>query len=219
MERDEFAGAIDHTLLSKDARRSDFEAAVDVARELGLNVCLPPSRLDLAADLDGEVMTVVGFPMGYSETEVKVREAEIAVERGADSVDVACDVTRMKSGEFEAFHDDLAAVVEVAPSTKAILEVGLLTDVEVRRAAELAVDAGVDYLKTSTGYFGNVSLDDVALLAGLELDVEVKASGGVRSAERALRLLEAGASRVGSSAGAEIAREFERGLHGASKPG
>lgn len=204
----EFASSVDHTLLDKDHTVEAVEREVERANDVGANVCVPPNRVETTADaVDGELMTVAGFPMGYHDTEVKVLEAEKAVEEGADSVDVATDISRLKSGDLEGYRRDVERVTEAVDDVKAILETGVLTHEETRVAAERCVTAGVDYLKTSTGYVGEgATIEDVRLLA--EFDVGVKASGGVRSAASAEELLDAGADRVGASAGVELVEEY-----------
>lgn len=210
MDSREFAARVDHTLLDKDHTADDVAAEVERANGVGANVCLPPNRVsDVAGDVDGELMTVVGFPMGYHEPEVVALEAEQAVERGADSVDLATDVSALRSGDLEGYARQVEAVVQAAEHVKAILEIGLLSGDEVEAAAHACVEAGVDLLKTSTGFVGRgVRVDDVESLSNLGLDVDLKASGGVRDAEDAASLIEAGADRVGSSTGVEIVEEY-----------
>ncbi len=206
----DFAAKIDHTLLDKDATVEAYDAVVEEAAELGTNVCLPPSRLDrVPDDFDGEVVAVVGFPHGTTTPEVKAYEARAAVEAGATEIDFACSISFLKSDEEDAFVRDVCAVADAVPcATKAIIETGLLTDEEKRRAARLCVDAGAEYVKTCTGYApGKATVEDVRLLKdAVGNDARVKASGGISDAETALRMLEAGASRVGASAGDELVR-------------
>ncbi len=211
MESAEFAARIDHTLLDKDHTSDDVVREVERADSVGTNVCLPPNRVDEAAgDVDGELMTVLGFPMGYHDPEVVAVEAERAVESGADSVDLATDVSALKSGDLDLYRRQVEAVVEAADHVKAILEMGVLSEDEIEVAAEICVEEGVDYLKTCTGFVGRgVTVEDAEKLSDLGLDVEVKASGGVRTAEDALSLVDAGAGRVGSSSGVEIVEAFE----------
>lgn len=213
MDAREFAARIDHTLLAKDHTIEDVDALLREASRYGTNVCVPPSRVEYAADRfdAGEIVTVVGFPLGYNATEVKLFEAERAVEMGATELDVACNVSHLKSGEHEEFGRDVERVVGATDvDTKAIIETGLLDEEEVRRASRLCVEAGADYVKTSTGFVGRgVTTRDVELVRSAVGDgVGVKASGGIEGYEAALGLLEAGADRIGASRGAEIMRDF-----------
>ena len=211
METVEFAGRIDHTLLDKDHSADELAREVERANQVGANVCIPPNRVAEADDVAGELMTVVGFPMGYHDPEVVAVEAERAVEAGADSVDLATDVSALKSGDLDLYRRHVEAVVEASDHVKAILEMGLLSDAEVEAAAEACVEAGVDYLKTCTGFVGRgVQVEDVENLSNLGYEVGVKASGGVRTVEDALSLMEAGADRVGSSSGVELVEERRR---------
>jgi len=204
----DIAERVDHTLLDKDAPASAYEKLAGQADELGMNVCVPPSRLDNVADVEGEVAAVVGFPHGTTLPSAKAHEARLCVELGATEVDVACNVSLLKSNEEDAFVRDVRSVVETGVTTKAIVETGILSDEEKRRAARLCVEAGADYVKTCTGYApGEATVEDVRLLKdAVGDDARVKASGGVRDAESTIRLLDAGASRIGASAGDEIVR-------------
>lgn len=205
----EIAQRVDHTLLDKDAPASAYDELVDEAERYGTNICVPPSRLDRVPDgFGGEVVAVVAFPHGTTTPEAKAHEARLAVEAGATEVDMACNVSLLKSDENDAYVHDVRAVVEAVPEVpvKAIIETGLLSDEEKRRSASLCVEAGVEYVKTCTGYApGKATVEDVRLLKeAVGDDALIKASGAIRDAERAVCLLEAGASRIGASAGDEI---------------
>ena len=207
----EIAQRVDHTLLNKDAPASAYDELVDEAERYGTNICVPPSRLDRVPDgFGGEVVAVVAFPHGTTAPEAKAHEARLAVEAGATEVDMACNVSLLKSDEEDAYVHDVRAVVEAVPEVpvKAIIETGLLSDEEKRRSASLCVEAGAEYVKTCTGYApGKATVEDVRLLKEvIGDDALIKASGAIRDAERAVCLLEAGASRIGASAGDEIVR-------------
>lgn len=204
----DIAPRIDHTLLDKDAPASAYDRLAEEAERHGTNVCVPPSRIDRVVGVEGEVVAVVGFPHGTTTPGAKAHEANAAVEQGATELDMACNVSLLKSGEDEGFVRDVRAVAETGTTTKAIIETGLLTEDEKRRAARLCVEGGADYIKTCTGYApGEATVEDVRLLKdAVGGDAQVKASGGVRDAEEALSLLEAGASRIGTSAGVEVVR-------------
>jgi len=212
MNTEKFASRLDHTLLDKDHTAAEVDRVVEEATRYGTNVCLPPSRLDRVPDgFGGEVVAVVGFPHGTSTPETKAYEAREALDGGATEVDVACNVSALLSGEKDRFIRDLREVAETGATTKAILETGLLDDEQKRRAARLSVEAGADYVKTCTGYApGEATVEDVRLLCDAVGDeARVKASGGIRDAETALRMLEAGASRIGASSGATLVQEYE----------
>jgi deoxyribose-phosphate aldolase len=207
------APLVDHTLLDKDHTATDVDSLVEEASRYGTNVCLPPSRIDRVPEgFEGEVVAVVGFPHGTTTPSVKGYEAREAVEAGATEVDVACNISSFLSGDEDGFLRDLRGVVDTAPTTKAIVETGLLNDEQKRRIARLCVEADVDYVKTCTGYApGKATVEDVRLLSdAVGDDALVKASGCIRDAETARALLRAGASRIGTSAGAKILREAHR---------
>lgn len=205
----EIAQRVDHTLLDKDAPASAYERLSEEAKRYCTNVCVPPSRLGSVAEVEREIAAVVGFPHGTTTPESKAHEARLAVEAGATEIDMACNVSLLKSKERDAYVRDVRAVVDaVSVPVKAIIETGLLSDEEKRRSARLCVEAGAGYVKTCTGYApGEATVEDVRLLKDtVDDDARVKASGGIRGAESAIRLLEAGASRIGASAGDEIVR-------------
>jgi deoxyribose-phosphate aldolase len=159
---------------------------------------------------------VVGFPLGASTSAVKLYEALEATEAGAQELDVAINLGWLKSGQTERVHDEIAQIVaETGLVVKAILETSLLTEAEKRRAGELCADAGVAYLKTSTGWRGGASVADVQLLWSLtQGHVGVKAAGGIRTVEAAFALIEAGATRLGTSHGVELMAQLEQGGSG-----
>jgi deoxyribose-phosphate aldolase len=219
MEYEEFAGRVDHTALGPATTASDVRRLLDEAVEYGTNACVPPCYVAEAADYAPAVTlaTVVGFPHGHHETAVKCREAQLAWEAGADELDVVTNVGRLLSEEADVAGADLAEVVASVPvPVKVIVETALLTDDEKRRAAELAVEADADFLKTSTGFAGGGAIvDDVALLSEY---LPVKASGGVSSYEEASAMFEAGADRIGASSGVAICEGF-LAAHGRDGPG
>jgi deoxyribose-phosphate aldolase len=202
------ASHIDHTVLRPDALQGDIERACQVARELGCaGVCVNPIHVALASRLlmgsSVLVVSVVGFPFGATYTAVKVLETELAVQDGADEIDMVIAIGQLKDKQFEFVENDIAAVVRAAAGkpVKAILECGLLTDVQKRQGAEIAVRAGAAFVKTSTGFLGSgATVHDVTLLHdAVGTRLSVKATGGIRFFEDAVALLEAGASRLGAS--------------------
>jgi deoxyribose-phosphate aldolase len=207
------AGLIEHTLLRADATRLDVLRLCDEAREHGFaGVCVHPVHVTAcAARLAGSgvaVVTVVGFPLGANRTETKVFEARAAVADGADEIDMVPMLGALREGDDAKVGDDVAEVVQaVAPcAVKVILETALLDDASKRRACAIARDAGAAFVKTSTGFGpGGATVDDVRLLRAAVGDaLGVKASGGIRDAATARAMVEAGADRIGTSAGVAI---------------
>ena len=208
MEIAHLASHIDHTVLKPDARRADIERACEVARQLGCAaVCVNPIHVALASELlEGSsvlVVGVVGFPFGATHTAVKVLETELAIEDGADEVDMVIAIGQLRDGQSESVESDIAAVVRAAAGrpVKVIVECGLLSDAQKRDAAEIAARAGAAFVKTSTGFLGSgATVHDVTLLhQAVGTRLSVKATGGIRFFEDAVALLEAGASRLGAS--------------------
>lgn len=208
------AKLIDHTLLKPAATAADIVKLAEEAKQYGFaSVCVNPDWVALAAKTlqgsDVKVCTVIGFPLGATTTAVKVFETENAIANGAGEVDMVIAVGRLKAGEDEAVAADIRAVVAAAKGkalVKVIIETCLLTEAEKERACRLAVAAGADYVKTSTGFStGGATAEDVALMRRVVGDqVGVKASGGVRDANDVAAMLAAGASRIGASSGVAI---------------
>jgi len=201
-------GRIEHTVLGPETTPDDVIAVLDAAIEYGLRACVPPCYLDLADSYAPAVplSTVVGFPHGQHATETKCHEAKTAWNDGADEVDMVINVGRLRAREDDAVAAEIEEVVAAVPvPVKVIVETPLLSDDEKRRAAECAVEADADYLKTATGFAGGATVSDVELLAEHR---PVKASGGVGSWADAEAMFDAGAERIGASAGDAIAREY-----------
>jgi deoxyribose-phosphate aldolase len=208
MDRAEFAARVDHTVLGPATTAADARRVVAEASEYGTNACVPPCYVGEVVDEAPPVtvMTVVGFPHGQHGPTVKREEAVTAWGDGADELDVVLNVGRLKAGDDEAVVDELAELVAAVPvPVKVIVEAPLLTEDEKRRAGEAAVAADADYLKTGTGFSGPATVEDVALLAEY---LPVKASGGIDSYEAARAMLDAGAERIGASAGVELVEGF-----------
>lgn len=212
------AGMIDHTLLRPEATADDIRRLCDEAREYGFcAVCVQPRWVALCRELlEGTVVkvaTVCGFPHGASLSEVKVFEASCAADDGVDEIDMVISIGSLRQGRDDEVEADIRRVVEATAGraiVKAILETALLTDEEKRRACRAAERAGARFVKTSTGFGpGGATVHDVRLLrASVSPHVGVKASGGIRTAEAALAMIEAGATRIGTSAGVAIMREL-----------
>ncbi|WP_342488451.1 deoxyribose-phosphate aldolase [Cytobacillus sp. FSL W7-1323] len=208
------AKMIDHTLLKADATVEQINTLCNEAKENGFaSVCVNPTWVSQAAKLlqgsDVAVCTVIGFPLGASDKEVKSFETTQAIKQGATEVDMVINIGALKSGKLEIVEEDIRAVVEAADGkalTKVIIETSLLTDAEKVIACQLAVKAGADYVKTSTGFStGGATVADVKLMREtVGPDIGVKASGGVRSAEDAQAVIDAGATRIGASSGIAI---------------
>jgi len=208
MDIAELASHIDHTVLRPDALQVDVERACHVARALGCaGVCVNPihvaqaSRLLLGSSV--LVVGVVGFPFGATYTAVKVLETELAIQDGADEVDMVIAIGHLKDEKFDLVEGDIAAVVQAAAGrpVKVILECGLLTYIQKQQGAEIAVKAGAAFVKTSTGFLGSgATVHDVTLLhEAVGTRLSIKATGGIRFFEDAVALLKAGASRLGAS--------------------
>ncbi len=208
------AKMIDHTLLKADATKEQIEVLCSEAKEYSFaSVCVNPAWVSYASELlEGsgvDVCTVIGFPLGASTSEVKAFETKNAIENGATEVDMVINIGALKSGSSDLVESDIRAVVEAAKGkalTKVIIETSLLTEDEKVLACELAVKAGTDFVKTSTGFStGGATVEDIRLMRKtVGPEIGVKASGGVRSTEDAQQMIEAGATRIGASSGVAI---------------
>ena len=208
------AGMIDHTLLRADASKAEITKLTEEAKKYSFaSVCVNPTWVAYAAEqLSGtevKVCTVIGFPLGATTPAVKAFEAKDAIANGATEVDMVINIGALKDGNAELVEKDIRAVVEAAAGkalVKVIIETSLLTDDEKVLASKLAVKAGADFVKTSTGFStGGATPEDVALMRKtVGEQTGVKASGGVRSLEDMKRMIEAGATRIGASSGVKI---------------
>ena len=204
---------IDHTLLKPEATAAMIDKLCAEAKEHQFaSVCVNPFWVKRCAEqLHGtnvKVCTVIGFPLGVTTSAAKASEARDAIANGAQEVDMVINIGALKSGDLESVKADIAAVKQAVGEVllKVILETGLLTEEEKVTACKLCVEAGADFVKTSTGFGpGGATVEDVALLRRIVGDkLGVKASGGVRTREAALAMVEAGASRIGTSSGVSI---------------
>jgi deoxyribose-phosphate aldolase len=205
---------IDHTLLKAEATGAQVETLCAEAVTHGFaSVCVNPIWVPLAASLlkGGSVRTctVVGFPLGASALRAKAFEAETALREGAQEIDMVMTIGSAKAGDWETVRDDFMALRAAVPSPfvlKVILETCLLSDAEKTRACELAIEAGLDFVKTSTGFSsGGATGADVALMRRtVGTSLGVKASGGIRTYEVALQMVMAGATRLGLSASVAV---------------
>ncbi|MCA1056194.1 deoxyribose-phosphate aldolase [Rossellomorea aquimaris] len=208
------ASMIDHTLLKPESTKEQVEVLCQEAKEFKFaSVCVNPTWVNYSSELlkgtEVKVCTVIGFPLGASTPETKAFETKDAIEKGATEVDMVINIGALKSGDYELVKRDIEAVVAASKGkalSKVIIETCLLTDEEKVKACELSVEAGADYVKTSTGFStGGATVEDIALMRKtVGPDIGVKASGGVRSAEDAQAMIEAGATRLGASSGVKI---------------
>ena len=206
---------IDHTILKPTCLVSDIEKLCFEAKQYDFAaVCVPPNFVKLAKEkLVGstvQVATVIGFPFGYSATEAKIAEIILAMVDGADELDVVANISAIKNGDWSAIADEINHIMPIIRSknkvVKIIIESGVLTDDEIIKCCDIYGIAGIDYLKTSTGYAEKgASVEAVKLFRKhLPDQVQIKASGGIRDYAAAKLMIEAGATRIGCSAGVAI---------------
>jgi deoxyribose-phosphate aldolase len=210
MDRSAFAARIDHTVLGPATTLPDVKVVLDEALAHGMNACIPPCYIAEASEYAPSVTlaTVVGFPHGQHAPQAKEAEAERAWEDGADELDVVVNIGRLLNREDDALREELEAVVAAVPlPVKVIIETALLDEEAKHRACQAARDAGADMVKTSTGFAdGGATVADVELMSEY---LPVKASGGVGTAEEAMAMFEAGATRIGASSGVALVEGFD----------
>jgi len=215
VDRTAVARMIDHTLLAPEATAERVRGVCEEAVDLGVGaVCVSPNQVPVAAAaLEGSgivVASVIGFPSGAHRAEVKAAEATGAVQDGADELDMVVPLGAVLAGEWESVRAHVAAVRAAAPGPtllKVIVESALLDHDPLARVCTTAVEAGADYVKTSTGFHpaGGATVEAVrAMRAAVGWDIGVKASGGIRDAATAMAMIEAGATRIGASSSAAI---------------
>lgn len=207
---------IEHTLLKQDATREEIKKLLDEAREYKfLGVCVNPCNVAFAheylKDTDIKIVTVIGFPLGQSTTEIKILETIDAVKNGADEIDMVINGGKLKDKDYDYIVDEISKIKFACQgkNLKVILETDLLTQEEIKTACELCIKGGADFVKTSTGFVKNgvgAKAEDVKLMFETVKDagLQVKASGGIRDREAALKMIEAGAVRLGTSSGVKI---------------
>lgn len=213
----DIAALIDHTLLRPDASYLDIKRLCEEALQFGFySVCINPCFIKIAKELlkdsNVRVTTVIGFPLGMTLTEVKVFEAMNVSLLGADEIDVVINIGVLKSGDWETVRKDISDVIMATKGIvhKTIIETCYLDDDEKRRVVEIALDAGSEFIKTSTG-FGPLGarVRDIRLIKSIVGDAAgIKAAGGIRTLKQVLSMLKAGATRIGTSAGVRIVREI-----------
>ncbi len=213
------ARMIDHTLLKPEATEEQItQLCQEAATYCFASVCINPIWVELCAKLlrrsGVKVCTVIGFPLGATTTETKAYETRSSIGKGATEIDMVINVGLMKSRQYHRVREDIRAVVRATRPNilvKVILETCLLSDEEKVKACELSVEAGADFVKTSTGFStGGATVEDIALMRKVVgPEIGVKASGGVRSFEDAEAMVKAGATRLGASAGLKIIQAKE----------
>lgn len=207
---------IEHTLLKQDATKAEITKLLDEAIQYNfLGVCVNPCNVKYAKEYlknsDVKVVTVIGFPLGQNTKEIKILETIDAIKNGADEIDMVINVGLLKDKAYGAIVDEISAIKGACQghNLKVILETDLLTQDEIKKACELCIEAKADLVKTSTGFVKNgvgAKAEDVALMFNTVKDagLQVKASGGIRDKEAALKMIEAGATRLGTSSGVKI---------------
>jgi deoxyribose-phosphate aldolase len=210
----DLAAYIDLALLNPTATLEQLKHCCADADQFHFpTVCVYPSAVRQAAELlqgkKTKVGTVIGFPAGATTSAVKLYEAQQAVENGAVELDVVINLGWLKEGKSEEIYREIAQICqETGKTVKAILETTVLTDTEKRLAAEICMDAGAAFVKTSTGWFGGATVADVQLLHRITKGkIGIKASGGIRTYEQAIALIQAGATRIGTSRGSDLIQE------------
>lgn len=207
---------IDHTVLKADTPLETVKRICDEAMEYGFaSVCINPCHVaycaDYLKDSDVNVCTVIGFPLGANTSAVKAFETKDAIANGADEIDMVMNIGALKDKNYDLVRDDVKAVVEAANGTlvKVILETCLLTEDEIKKACELCVEAKADYVKTSTGFSTRGStIEDVRIMKeAVHGKAKVKAAGGVRTPEDMVKIVAAGADRIGTSAGCSLVKK------------
>ena len=207
---------IEHTLLKQDATKNEVIKLLDEAKEYNfLGVCVNPVNVKMASEYlkgsDIKIVTVIGFPLGQSTTESKVLETIDAVKNGADEIDMVLNSGKLKDEDFEFIVDEISKIKTACQgkALKVILETDLLSQEEIKTACELCIKGNADFVKTSTGFVKNglgAKVEDVKLMYETvkQAGLGVKASGGVRDKETALAMINAGATRIGTSSGVKI---------------
>lgn len=211
------AQMIDHSLLKPDATKEEIRNLCEEGKKYGfVSVCVNPVWVSFCSDLlkgsSVRICTVSGFPLGANKPEVKAKEAETAIKEGAFEIDMVANIGALKSGDFRLVEEDIKAVrsaIGKEKILKVIIETAVLTNEEKIKATQIIMACGADFVKTSTGFgYPGATVEDVKLLKKVVGDkIRIKASGGIKDYETALKLIEAGASRIGTSSGVKIVEQ------------
>ena len=211
------AQMIDHSLLKPDATKEEIRNLCEEGKKYGFaSVCVNPAWVSFCSDLlkgsSVRICSVSGFPLGANKPEVKAKEAETAIKEGADEIDMVANIGALKSGDFKLVEEDIKAVrsaIGKEKILKVIIETAVLTTEEKIKATQIIMACGADLVKTSTGFgYPGATVEDLKLLKKVVGDkIRIKASGGIRDYETALKLIEAGASRIGTSSGVKIVEQ------------
>lgn len=207
---------IEHTLLKQDATKEELKKLFEEAKKYNFKgVCVNPCNVKFAKEelknSDVKIVTVVGFPLGANVSDVKAFETKLAIQDGADEIDMVINVSALKDCDYELVKSDIKKVKAACGThtLKVILETDLLTKEEIKKACEICVEANADFVKTSTGFVKNgigAKAEDVELMYKTVAPhgLKVKASGGIRDKEKAIQMLQSGAERLGTSSGVAI---------------
>ena len=210
---------IEHTLLKQDATKAEVTKLLEEACKYDfLGVCVNPCNVKFAkqylkdtGNKEVKVVTVIGFPLGQTTTESKILETVDAINSGADEIDMVINGGRLKDGDYDYITEEISKIKAASQNhnLKVIIEIDLLNADEIKTACELCIKGGADFVKTSTGFVKNgagAKVEDVKLMYEIVKDsgLQIKASGGIRDRETAVKMIEAGASRLGTSSGVKI---------------
>lgn len=207
---------IEHTILKPNLTQNELVQFLDDAKKYNFKgVCINPCHIPFCKEYlkntDVKIVTVIGFPLGANQTSTKAFEANQAVLSGADEVDMVINITALKDGNYDYVKNDITEVVKATQGkpVKVIIETDLITKEEIKKACEICIEAGAKFVKTSTGFVKDgvgAKAEDVKLMYETvkNFGLEVKASGGMRTLEDAQKMIEAGATRLGTSAGVKI---------------
>lgn len=218
----EYNKYFDHTLLAPQATSADIDKLIDEGIKYNVkSICIAPAyvkyareRLDSLKNKELLICTVIGFPLGYNATSVKVYETKIAISHGANEIDMVINIGRFKNKEYEYVLNEIKAIKKECGKTllKVIVETALLTDEEIKKITEIVLQSGAEYIKTSTGFsYRGASANDIKIMKSVAKDkLLIKASGGIKTAEDVQTMIDCGASRIGCSKTCQIIEEHNK---------
>lgn len=211
MQKKELARIIDNSLLKNSATEKDVIEFCKKSLSYGMGVCVFPSYIELASKIakGARIVSVIGYPTGMHKIETKVFEAKQAIRDGASELDMVMNISAFKSGNYSHVLNEIKSIVKAARFVKVIIETALLTDEEKIKACKLILKSGANCVKTSTGFIGGATVEDIRFIKKVVGDkLEIKASGGIRDLKTTLEMIKAGATRIGTSSGFKIMDEF-----------